>query len=104
MAKYAIHGKLTAYDAYAMDSIQGASVVVRNANNRVIGAGTTSTLVVSSADPTTSDYQFPYVTFKVSVPKVKMYQIKIGTHDGPVYTFKQLVKSHWKINLSLGQP
>ncbi len=101
-AKCVIHGRVTRYGHGNYD-LAGSQVLVRNANNRVAGTTTTSDWVIPTTH-TATDPGLPYVTFKVVVPKVKMYRIKVGTHDEPVYTFKQLVAAHWKVKLTIGKP
>jgi hypothetical protein len=96
---YTIHGSLTASECDGGYDIERANVLVRDGHNRVRGVGTTSLDVNDSAN----NFDKPCkVTFKIGVPKLPFYQISIGSHGGPTYTFNEMVRHNWHITLSLG--
>jgi len=45
---------------------------------------------------------FCYVTFETDIKQVAFYQIRIGTHPGPTYSFDDLNKRAWRVELSMG--
>jgi len=40
-------------------------------------------------------------TFKATVPRALFYQMTIGTHGAPTYSFDEMQKLGWKVTLSL---
>lgn len=96
MPTYTLHGSLEAPECDGGYNIEEANVVVRDENNRIIGTSTTS-------DDVSPDYNTCLVKFTVSnLPQVQYYQITIGTHGGPTWSFAQLVKDNWTEDLYLG--
>jgi len=94
--RYRLVGELTAPDCAGGYDIEGAQVTVRDEKNAVIGTATTSQDVSDTAAHCT-------VYFRDGLPKAKFYQVTIGTHGAPIYTFSQLTARHWRIFLVLGQ-
>lgn len=95
-AHYAIHGQLTAPVCDAGYDIEQANVVVRNQNNKVVGVATTS--MNRNASHPLADCK---VVWTVHVPKAQMYQMEIGSHGAPVYSFGQMQHHHWQVKLTL---
>ncbi|MBV9279215.1 MAG: hypothetical protein JOZ41_03960 [Chloroflexi bacterium] len=94
---YRLHGSLWAPVCDQGYDIENDDVVVRDQNNHVIGSGTTGANVANPNDITAGCK----VRFSVRVPRATFYQLKIGSHDGPTYSFRQLQAKKWTINLSL---
>jgi len=78
-------------------NIEYATVIVRDENSTVIGNATTS------ANLNSADTSKPCVVQFVvpNLRKAERYQIRIGTHDGPTYTFDELQANNWTIQLYL---
>jgi hypothetical protein len=78
-------------------NIEYANVIVRDENNTVIGNATTSANVNSADTSKPCVVQFVVPNLR----KAERYQIRIGTHDGPTYTFDELQSRNWTIQLYL---
>ncbi len=91
---HTIDGSLSAPECGGGYEIVNANVEVRDQDNKVIGS--TITGFDDRDSPQCS------VTFTVDVPKADYYQIKIGTHAGPSYSFDEMESNHWRLDLSLG--
>jgi len=74
-------------------NIENAAVDIRDQNDKLIGAASTG---IDEAGPGCK------VSFAVAVPKASFYQIKIGTHSGPSYSFDELQSMNFHVDLSLG--
>ncbi len=90
---FTIDGTLTASECGGGYEIEFASVEVRDQNDKLIGSSTTS------GDE--SSRLGCVVTFEVEVPKASFYQVQIGTHGGPSYSFKEMEAVDWQMDLSL---
>ena len=90
--RYTIEGELSAPECGGGYDIEFASVDVRDQNDRLIGSGSTSSDQGGSSC---------VVRFDVDVPKANFYQIKIGTHGGPSYSFEDLQTNDFELQLSL---
>jgi hypothetical protein len=44
-----------------------------------------------------------HATFSTNVGPARFYQIRIGTHDGPTYSFEDMAAAGWNLKLGLGQ-
>jgi len=76
-------------------NIKNATVEVRDESNKLIGAGSTSR---SDLQPGKACE----VLFTIeNLPRARFYQVTIGSHAGPSYTYDQLQARDWKISLSL---
>ena len=74
--------------------IEYATIFVRNQSDELIGSGTTSS-------NTLSGYGCE-VSFAIDVPRANFYTLKIGSHDGPAYSFEEMTANGWSLSLSLG--
>jgi hypothetical protein len=71
---------------------------VRNETNELVDAAMTSSNLLSMLDR--SDC---VVSFEVDdLPQVRFYALEIGTHEGPAYSFDDLISQDWGVALSLG--
>jgi hypothetical protein len=91
---YELTGTLSAPECSGGFEIEGASVDVRDQNDKLIGSGTTSFNTLTTESPCQVD-------FEVAVPKATFYQITIGTHGGPSYSFEVLQGFDFHLDLSL---
>jgi hypothetical protein len=74
--------------------IKFAPVEVRDEGDKLIGSSTTrfDTFVGARC----------VVTFTIQrLPEADFYQIEIGTHGGPSYTFQELEAANWDIEVTL---
>jgi hypothetical protein len=72
---------------------ENAFVEIRNQSNDLIGSGSTGSDSVGDQCR---------VAFTIEdLPKADFYQVKIGTHGGPSYTYDELQSHDWELNLSL---
>jgi hypothetical protein len=89
-----VKGSLTATECGGGYDIANASVEIRDEKDKLIGSGTTSSNVNSGAGCR--------VTFTVQdVPKANFYQVTIGTHGGPSYSYSEMKSNNWTLDLSL---
>jgi hypothetical protein len=121
-ATFTLHGTLQADDCASGSNIENASVEVKNENNKLIGNTTTSLnqfgplkpgddtaanrAYLKAQDPARRNsllaiMAYCKVSWAAEVQRAQRYQIKIGTHEGPVYTFDQLQKLNWHLDLNL---
>jgi zinc ribbon protein len=91
---YHLTGTLSAPSCDGGYAIENANVFVRNQANELIGSTT------SSSD-NSSGYDCE-VSFAVDVPSATFYTVKVGTHEGPAWSFQELSARNWQIDLSLG--
>jgi hypothetical protein len=92
--KHTIVGALEAPECGGGYDIENAGVEIRNETDKLIGSTTTSSDVGENGCK---------VTFTVDdVPKASFYQIQIGTHGGPSYTYEEMKSRGWQVDLSLG--
>jgi hypothetical protein len=89
-----LHGTLSASECGGGFDIEFASVDVRDQQDRLIGSTTTS------ADNTSGGAQCK-VSFETKVPKATFYQITIGSHGGPSYSFEEMQAMGFNVELSL---
>lgn len=90
---FTIDGSIEAPECFGGYEITNASVEVRDQTDKLIGAATTSSDVGSGTGCEAE--------FDVEVPKATFYQIEIGTHGGPSYTFEEMESTDWKLDLFL---
>jgi hypothetical protein len=90
---YSMEGTLSADDCGGGYEIEYASVDVRDQNDKLIGSATTS-------GDTGSGFGCE-VDFDVEVPKATYYQVTVGTHGGPSYSFEELQAQNWRLDLTL---
>jgi len=74
-------------------AIAHAAVTVRDEHGTIIASGTTG-------DPDTRDTSCA-AAFTLDVPAATFYQIRIGTHDGPVWSAAELAAQNWSPILTL---
>lgn len=43
-----------------------------------------------------------HASFTTTVPRAAFYQFRVGTHDGPTYSFDDLERQDWNMQLTLG--
>lgn len=92
---HTLTGTLYAGECGGGYDIKNASVTIRDENDTVIGAGTTSP--VDSLDGFGCE-----VAFSIGgLPDAEFYQLEIGTHGAPSYTLAELEGAGWHIELSL---
>jgi len=96
VTRYRLVGVLSAPECGGGYNIENAQATVRNEKNAVIGTATTSDDVSDTSSVCT-------VWFRIGLPKAKFYQLTVGSHGAPVYTFAQLKTMSWKVILVLGQ-
>jgi hypothetical protein len=90
---FAIKGSLSAPECGSGYEIEYANVEVRDQNDRLIGSATTG--------GDTADGFGCEVSFDVDVPKATFYQVTVGTHRGPSYSFEELQAQDFALDLSL---
>ena len=74
--------------------IKFAPVEVRDEGEKLIGSSTTRFDTFAGAGCV--------VTFTIQrLPEADFYQIEIGTHGGPSYTFQELEAANWDIEVTL---
>jgi hypothetical protein len=90
-----IMGVITAPSCFGGYAIGNASITIRDESDKIIAVGTTDQAELKGSGCV--------ATFTVTkVPKAKFYQIKIGTHNGPTYSFEDLQAEGWTLKLFLG--
>jgi hypothetical protein len=75
-------------------NIEYANIYVRNQSDELIGSGTTT-------GNTSSGFGCE-VSFGIDVPRASFYTLRIGSHDGPAYSFEEMTANGWSLSLSLG--
>jgi hypothetical protein len=91
---HTITGTLTASECDGGYNIANAAVEIRDEKDKLIGAGTTS--------GNTSVGILCSVTWSIpDVAKASFYQVTIGTHGGPSYSYAELKSDNWTLDLSL---
>lgn len=94
--KHTISGSLTAPECAGGYDIENAAVELRNENNKLIGSTTTGLDQGTISGMCT-------VEFTISdVPKASFYQVTVGSHSGPSYSYQEMKSSGWRLDLSLG--
>lgn len=89
-----ITGTLSAPSCDEGYNIEYANIYVRNQSDELIGSGTTTGNTSSGFDCE--------VSFDIDVPRASFYTLKIGSHDGPAYSFEEMTANGWSLSLSLG--
>lgn len=91
---YPMKGTLAAPECGGGYDIEFVSVEVRDQNDKLIGSGTTGVdeTVGSGCE----------VSWEVEVPKATFYQVTVGTHGGPSYSFDEMEAIDWNLDLTLG--
>jgi hypothetical protein len=93
-ARHDMTGTLTASECGGGYDIEFASVSVRNEADKLIGSGSTGAnkSTIGSCE----------VTFTVEdVPRADFYQVEIGSHGGPSYSYGEMQQANWDLQLSL---
>jgi hypothetical protein len=93
--KHDIHGTLNATLCDGGYDIEGANVEVRDENDKLIGSATTG----FDSTPGSGGCTVPFTAR--DVPKASFYQITIGTHGGPTYTYQEMQSENWNLTLTL---
>jgi hypothetical protein len=91
---HTITGSLTASECGGGYNIANTSVEIRDEKDKLIGAGTT-TGNSSSGGGCTVSWSIP------DVPKASFYQVTIGTHGGPSYSYADMKTADWALDLTL---
>jgi hypothetical protein len=96
VSRHTLTGTLSAPQCGGGYSITNANIEVKDQAGKLIGAGTTgSNNGLASAGGCE-------VSFVIdNLPKANFYQVTIGTHGGPSYTYDELAALHWQLDLSL---
>jgi hypothetical protein len=89
-----IKGSLVADECGGGYNIEGAAVDIRDEKDKLIGSATTS-FDSGSGTGCTVNFRIP------DVPKASFYQITIGTHGGPSYSYSEMKAAGWSVDLSL---
>jgi hypothetical protein len=93
-ARHDVTGTLTASECGGGYDIEFASVSVRNEADKLIGSGSTG-----GDESTIGGCE---VTFTIEdVPRADFYQVEIGTHGGPSYSYAEMQQANWDLQLSL---
>ncbi len=93
--RHTIVGTLEASECGGGYDITFANVEVRDESDKLIGSGATG------ANESTGGRCV--VTFTIEdVPKASFYQIRIGSHDGPTYSYADMKAAGWTLQLTLG--
>lgn len=102
---YTLRGTLDDQNGCLSSDVEGANVVIRDQDNRVIASTTTSRNVNHQKYKYVGRVKLPdfdcIVRFTATVPKAVMYQTMIGAHAAPVYSFAQMQRMRWHVNLVL---
>jgi hypothetical protein len=94
--RHVLEGTLEAPECGGGYAIENANVEVRDESNTLVGAGRTG-------PNTRAGLGRCRVRFTVDdLPKTDFYQVRIGTHDGPSYTFDEMQQAEWDLALTLG--
>jgi hypothetical protein len=91
---YHLTGTLSAPSCDGGYNIEYANIYVRNQSDELIGSGTTT-------GDTSSGFGCE-VSFGIDLPRASFYTLKIGSHDGPAYSFEEMTANGWSLSLSLG--
>jgi len=78
--------------------LENAAVTVRNEKGTVIGTGATGRNIAPGPAA------YCQVDATLVVPKASFYQLAIGTHEAPSYSFADLQARGFKVDLNLGNP
>jgi hypothetical protein len=96
-ATFTIHGSIRAPNCSGY-AIENVPVTVRNETGTVIASGQTGT-----PDPITAATNYECEThYTVTVPLAQLYQVRVGTHDGPGTRFDALQAQGWRLLYVLG--
>lgn len=96
---HSLTGVLAANECGGYTQISAASVEVRDENDKLIGSTTATPNVGPHSGYSCS------VKFTVpDVPKAGFYQVTVGSHDGPTYSYAEMEAADWNLELSLGKP
>lgn len=117
-------------DACRDYKLESAQVIVKNESGTILATGSTGAnarpkpteppadeqadvrqhgLIGASKQAVQDEYDFALaydsclVTFTATVPRANFYQMTIGTHAAPTYSFDQMVQMGWAVSLSLGR-
>ena len=106
--EYASEQSVRAEGCYDFDGIsKGGSLRVLNASGKVIGLSKLN-MRIYRVDPPYSDGDdevfndwdvFCEAYTVIDLPKTDIYQIKVGLRSAGEYSFSELVKVNWKLNL-----
>jgi hypothetical protein len=106
--EYSSEQSVRAEGCYDFDGIsQGGSVRVLNAGGKVVGLSKLN-MRIYRVDPPYSDGDdqvfnnwdvFCEAYTVVNLPKTDIYQIKIGLRNAGEYSFSELEKANWRLNL-----
>jgi hypothetical protein len=91
---YHVTGVLAAPACAGGYDIENSSVQITNERGEIIGTTQTGSDTLNTATGCE-------VAFDLTVPKAKFYDVTIGTHKGPSYSFAQMQQMGWKLTLSL---
>ena len=90
---FTLTGSLEAPECGGGYDIEFVSVEIRDQQDRLIGSTTTSGDNTGGGGCS--------VDFETEVPKATFYQITVGTHGGPSYSFEELQSQDFNVQLSL---
>ena len=93
---HTLNGILTAPACGGGYAIENANVELRDQSNKLIGSTVTGSRWVSLSDECKVDFRIE------DVPRSDFYQLTVGTHGPPSYTYEDLTAQDWSISLSLG--
>jgi hypothetical protein len=92
--KHTVTGTLEAPKCGGGYGLTNANVEFRNESETLIG---------SSSTGENQDFGGKCrVLFEIAdVPKAEFYQLKVGTHGAPTYTYEEMQAQNWNLSLSL---
>jgi hypothetical protein len=93
--KHTITGSLSATECGGGFDIANASVEIRDETDKLIGAGTTTGNQTQGAVGCVVNFSIP------DVPKAQFYQVTIGSHGGPTYSYGEMKAAGWNLDLTL---
>jgi hypothetical protein len=93
---HTLNGILTAPECGGGYAIENANVELRDESNKLIGSAVTSSRWATVTDECKVEFRID------DVPQSDFYQLKVGTHGAPSYTYDELNAQGWNLGLSLG--
>jgi len=86
-------GSISAPECGGGYAIDAATVIVRDDHGAIIGTATTRDAAMNG--------DRCLANFGMDLPKARFYQIRIGSHDGPVWSYDDLQGHDWAVFLRL---
>lgn len=93
-ATHQLTGILTAPECGDGYDVENASVEITDETGALIAATSTGFDAAAGGNC--------YVTWSAEVPDAEFYQLEVGTHGAPSYSFEEMERMNWTVRLSLG--